>query len=529
MKRYLPAAAFVATSLIGLVLTLVLFQTERIADQRRFDVLAHEAVDRIRARVEQRKALLTATLSYFEANGGPLNRPEFQIFVQGLDLTDEGRGMQGIGFARLLHTGEEAAASAELLRNYGRAQQVWPDTAEDWRAPIVLLEPQDERNARALGFDMYSEDKRRQAMRRALDTGTLQASAPVELVQENGVDPQTGFLLYVPYRDAQGQTLGFVYAPFRIGNLHRMALDHPTGLGVLVDSWDVTGGQPVPLYRSDGYDQVAGRLQTPVTRQIDVGGRTWAISVVEAVPATRTLAHWRSFILGTVSLLFAAALAVSIRNQMRAVEARREVQRVSQQAIADKDLLLQEMKHRIKNSIARILAMARQTAAHSDTLDAFSASFSARLQAMANAQDLLTRSRWQKAALADLLTQELEQVFGAGLEGAQIDGPAVVLGEKATHALGLVVHELATNALKYARIGEGRARLEVRWRIEAARPADVLCLLWSEDGPDPLPAGGRSGFGTRLIDATVRGELNGTIERRFGERGLTVEVRFPLA
>ncbi|MCY1706923.1 CHASE domain-containing protein [Pannonibacter sp. SL95] len=527
MKRYMPVIVFVITSVIGLLMTFVVFQAERAAEQGRFEVLAHEAKGRIQARVDQRKALLTATLSYFEANKGPLSRAEFQIFVQGLDLSEEGRGMQGLGFARLVRTGDEARASAELLKNYGITQDVWPDTDQEWRAPIVMLEPQDPRNARALGFDMFSEEKRRAAMRSAYDTGQLRASAPVALVQENGVDPQTGFLFYIPYR-TKGETEGFVYAPFRVGNLHRMALDFPTPLPVLVESWDITDGGRLPLFRSEGYEQVAGRLQEPVTRQVEVGGRIWSISVVERTPVNGGMSHWRSFILGTVSLLFAAALAVSIRNQMRAVEARREVVWISQKAIEEKDLLLQEMKHRIKNSIARILAMARQTAASAKTLDAFSASFSARLQAMANAQDLLTRSRWQKAALGELLTQELEQVFGSGLPGATLDGPAVILDEKATHALGLVTHELATNALKYAGIGDGGGTLTVAWRIEAEGARRMLCLDWREEGNAPVAASERKGFGTRLIDATVRAELGGMIERTFSPNGLAVRLRFAI-
>ena len=77
--------------------------------------------------------------------------------------------------------------------------------------------------------------------------------------------------------------------------------------------------------------------------------------------------------------------------------------------------MLQEMKHRIKNSITRVLAIARQTAANPN-IDDFSASFAARLQAMAASQDMLTRSQWQKADLGELLRTELEQVFGKNLE-----------------------------------------------------------------------------------------------------------------
>ena len=193
--------------------------------------------------------------------------------------------------------------------------------------------------------------------------------------------------------------------------------------------------------------------------------------------------------------------------------------------------MLQEMKHRIKNSIARVLAIARQTAASSDTIDEFSQSFSARLHAMANAQDMLTRSHWRQADLRELLATELKQVLGSDYD-ERIDGPKVLLDERTTQALGLTFHELATNALKYGGISFGEGDLRISWTVTGRRKHRELQLSWVETSSGPIDTSGpipTSGFGTRLIDANIRGELGGQLERELRPDGMSVRMVIPLA
>ncbi|WP_162901443.1 sensor histidine kinase [Breoghania sp. L-A4] len=194
----------------------------------------------------------------------------------------------------------------------------------------------------------------------------------------------------------------------------------------------------------------------------------------------------------------------------------------------EKDLMLQEMKHRIKNSIARVLAIARQTVSSSDGLEDFSTSFSARLNAMANAQDMLTRSHWQRADLHELLSRELEQVFGRRIGPDKAKGPGISLDERTTQALGLTFHELATNALKYGGITEENGDLNIRWVVESAGNSENLILDWVETSATPVSDPGDRSFGSRLIDANIRGELSGVIERDFREAGLVVRMTIPI-
>jgi two-component sensor histidine kinase len=131
----------------------------------------------------------------------------------------------------------------------------------------------------------------------------------------------------------------------------------------------------------------------------------------------------RTIMLAIAGFLLAAALAASSRAQQRTIEVGEALRQHSERALSDREFLLQEMKHRIKNMIARVLAMSRQTARSADSLSDFTDSFSARLQAMAASQDLLARTSWQSADLQTLLVQELRQLFGQDFNESQASGP----------------------------------------------------------------------------------------------------------
>ena len=183
------------------------------------------------------------------------------------------------------------------------------------------------------------------------------------------------------------------------------------------------------------------------------------------------------------------------------------------------------MNHRIKNSITRVLAIARQTGRYAEDLDQFMTSYTARLGAMATAQEMLNQSARRRAEISDLLSAELGQVFGEDMENCQIEGPSIEVDEAAAQALGLTFHELATNALKYGAGGSGDGDISVTWE----RQGDTIALVWRERSANSaLPKEPtRKGFGTRLIDMNIERELGGSIERRFEPEGLVVTITIP--
>lgn len=202
--------------------------------------------DRMKAQV----ALLEGAQGLIDAIGKPINASEWRSYVDALNLTDRYPGLQGIGFASLVTPRDKAAFQARMKEEITPTYEIIPSGNRSEYVPVAYLEPADERNRRAIGYDMFSEAVRREAMVAARDYGTPALSGKVTLVQET--DPQTaqaGVLLYVPvYRhgakldtiaERRDALLGYVYSPFRMDNLIN-ALTAGRDMGVDMEIYDGT-------------------------------------------------------------------------------------------------------------------------------------------------------------------------------------------------------------------------------------------------------------------------------------------------
>jgi two-component sensor histidine kinase len=283
------------------------------------------------------------------------------------------------------------------------------------------------------------------------------------------------------------------------------------------------------LFRSEARPDVSLGDTLAVTRRTQVAGRTWELVFRPTATFTPPTSESVVYLIAAAGLLLAVAIAYLVRLQSRAHAIETSLRMSVEKSLKERDLMLQEMKHRIKNSIAKMLAIARQTAANSSSIKDFTSSFSARMQAMAASQDMLTRSQWQKADLGKLLRTELEQVFGSNLGKLHLSGPPIELNETATQALGLTFHELATNALKYGEAGNDDGTLDVEWEVRRTGKQRTLALSWSERGRSGFSAPSKTGFGTKLIDMNITRELGGTIIRDFHDDGLRIDIVVPLA
>ncbi|HYC69064.1 HWE histidine kinase domain-containing protein [Brevundimonas sp.] len=187
-------------------------------------------------------------------------------------------------------------------------------------------------------------------------------------------------------------------------------------------------------------------------------------------------------------------------------------------------LMIDELNHRVKNTLATVQSIAMQTArSHADPRT-FAEGFQARLLALSHTHDLLTRSHWEGAELADILQHETE---AHGSTRVSVTGPRVALAPAAALSLGMIFHELATNAAKYGALSAPDGRVLVDWSVaDQTRPR--LELLWREVGGPAVAPPDRKGFGSRLIERNVRHDLAGTIELDYAHDGFVATVSFPL-
>jgi two-component sensor histidine kinase len=194
-------------------------------------------------------------------------------------------------------------------------------------------------------------------------------------------------------------------------------------------------------------------------------------------------------------------------------------------------LLVAELNHRVKNTLATIQSLAAQTAKRADgDLGRFSRDFGGRLKALARAHDLLTASAWEGSTLGAVADQALAPWSGQGrLRVVDAGGAADRLGPHQALALVLGLHELATNAAKHGALSRPDGRVEVRL---SAGPGSggALRILWTETGGPPLPAGppARRGFGTRLLERGLAQDLGpgSAVRLDFEPAGLRAEIRF---
>lgn len=193
-------------------------------------------------------------------------------------------------------------------------------------------------------------------------------------------------------------------------------------------------------------------------------------------------------------------------------------------------LLSRELDHRAKNLLAVVQSVVSLTRA--DTLADFKKAVEGRIQSLGRAHSMLAASRWEGADLQRVLREELAPYGGSDPAKVSLSGPPLLLKPAAAQSLALVIHELATNAVKYGALSCSAGTLEVSWEIRGQDEGDpLLCLRWVESGGPPVPprtGNSRTGFGSRLIRNSIERQLGGKLEVDWEEGGLVAKMEVAL-
>jgi two-component system CheB/CheR fusion protein len=190
-------------------------------------------------------------------------------------------------------------------------------------------------------------------------------------------------------------------------------------------------------------------------------------------------------------------------------------------------LLLGELNHRVKNMLATVQAIVTQTLRGSHTLDSFAENLKGRLMALAGAHDLLTESSWRGASLAAVVRSALRPFQATNR--IEITGEDLPLTPKAALALSLIIHELATNAVKYGALSTANGSVGLGWQIVRAAPDRALRLTWHETHGPEVQSPDHPGFGLTLIERSTAHELDGNTKVEFRPEGVHCELELPLS
>lgn len=482
----------------------------------------------VNMRLHDHVAVLKGVRALYQSDAAA-SGPGIRAYLAALQPQVQAPGMEGVGIAAAMRAGTPAAVEAKLRENYGRDIQVWPATDQPIGFPVVLVEPYTPRRNAALGFDMYSEPTRRAAMRRAWQTGQPAASGIVHLAQEKGVKiKQPGFLIYVPVyaRTPAGTNPeivatatgvrpieAFVYAPFRTRDMMKVVLG--TQLDA-IDGIEIYAGQgpSAPLVFSKG--TMGWDAQEQILRVAD---RQWTMRISYGRLLERLGRPLAIIIFGIAVALLATQLHLVQRRRIDAAQALAEEKA---RHAEDRELMIGEMAHRMKNAFARIGALARITLRESASLDEFETKFDGRMRALSDAKQMLVTGAVDNVELGKIVRRELELAGWPSDRLAAVTGPDVRLDDEGAQALSLAIHEFVTNSIKYGALA-GHGDLAVGWR----RDGGDVELRWTESGLPETPQIDSESFGTQFIRTLIERQLKGSWQRSAADHRLSITIRWP--
>lgn len=193
-------------------------------------------------------------------------------------------------------------------------------------------------------------------------------------------------------------------------------------------------------------------------------------------------------------------------------------------AIARRDALLQELDHRVKNSLAATLSIANQTLNTAESSEDFVARFTGRLMALSRAQDILADRDWAGATLSETLDKGLRETAEFKTGRLSVEGPCAELAPETAVSLTVALHELLDNARRHGALGSTDGRVALSWSFAD----DRLALDWVEQGGPPVAAPTRQGFGLRMLQLGLPRDLKGEAEVIYGSEGLRYHLTAPL-
>jgi two-component sensor histidine kinase len=186
------------------------------------------------------------------------------------------------------------------------------------------------------------------------------------------------------------------------------------------------------------------------------------------------------------------------------------------------DLLVEELNHRVKNTLAILQAVAVQTFRSASKAER--EKFEGRLGALAEAHNLLSTEKWQGSELQDVVSRVLQPYLLNNPERIRMSGPSVPLSPRLAVVLSMILHEMATNAAKYGALSNDTGTAALDWEIITENAGPKLRLVWTEAGGPPVVAPVQRGFGSRLIERSARDQLGGEATVDFLPRGVVYTV-----
>jgi len=293
----------------------------------------------------------------------------------------------------------------------------------------------------------------------------------------------------------------------------RMIFANPAVLAALGKSWEEIRGKSDDEWHADPAE---GRRFVEADARIMASGDTENLEeILTGVDGSQTYLSTKCPLLaedGSVIGIF--GISMNITDRKNAEDLRR--------------ILVNELDHRVKNTLALVQAMARQTFRSAGIEKSIWDAFEGRLVSMSQAHNLLTRQSWVGANISEIVAEGLIAHGGDRAECFVISGPDAWVDAQTALSLAMAFHELGTNAIKYGALSIPQGRVTISWHIDSDGSLAMLDLYWKESGGPPVVAPTSHGFGTRLIQQAFGHTGTDVARVKYRPEGIEFRVRFNL-
>ena len=516
--RALPIGIFLLAAAVTAFSVMAIERAENQKTEAQLRQISSTIVSAMDRRANANSAYLRAAAALFTLTGS-VTAEQFRALTEQLRDDASYRAADGMGWAPKL-TGAEVGAFVDRQRAAGRpkyAVRPIPTEPGGPTVPVTYLQPDTERNRRAIGFDMFSSAVRRAAMNEAERNARPTATGKLVLAQEVAGTNAPGFIIFMPvFGHAGGERAlkGFVYSPFKAADFLQSSLppDLVGKIGLrLYDREQLLA--EVPIARASGRS-----IAVPLT----IANHAWTLQLDLARSFGLTSLSWLTLLFGLLVATLLLVLARLLTTQ--ALEDSRALRWFEEQA-SIRASLTRELNHRVKNTLANVLSIVSLTRRRATDIDSFVESLSGRIRALSATHDLLTQSDWSTTPIRSVIEAELAPYAEGGVQLVGMRGPDVELAPNDALSLGLALHELATNASKYGVLTTLDGRVSVTW--ELVTPA-LARIEWVESGGPPVAGDRRRGFGTDLIEKIVAHELRNPVELDFAKDGVRCTLLIPV-
>ncbi len=521
--RVVPVVAFVL-AIGGTVMVVVSVEHASRVEQRT------EVTERVNAlgqdlerRVSAAQAYLMSGAALFES-GMDVDQQTFNRFAATLQADNDFQGIMALGWSVRMPPGQVAALEKSMQRGGAADYRAWPKVSApstDYVDAIKYIAPVTPANRSTIGFNLRSEPVRRDAVDRAVKTRRPTISGRVRTL--HGGDAP-GLILVAPVYEIdesgaeQGPLKGFITGGMRAD---RFLLASVIG--------QADGKLDLEVYDEKvGLDHLIFRQGNPVSdnaaivRYAQVADRTWVIKSSFARPGMLSQTGMLILLAG---LIIASLLLFIVRLAIQQALFDRHQLEVSQEQDAIRATLTRELNHRVKNTLANVLSILSLSRRNASDLDEFVADFDGRVRALSATYNLLTQTSWGATSVLSVIQAEMAPYFESDPPRIVLDGADALIAPNDALSLGLLIHELFTNAAKFGALSNAAGRVSLRWTPSSG---DHLLFDWHETGGPPPPQDRKRGFGSDLIEKVLSRELHSAIRIEFAPSGAQVRFCVPI-